>query len=103
MKSPNSCKRYETCSANLCSLDHGLKLRDWIPGEDVCKSQTWGRTRWIRKQRTLNRHTPKKWIGENMFLHDLLSISRPQNLTSEQRRARSEQAKKNMKKMWGKK
>ena len=85
MKSPHNCPRFNTCNANLCPLDHDLKKRDWIPGEAVCKSRKWGRTRWIKKQRVLNKRTPLCWIEANMTISDLIAISRPMDLTPEQR------------------
>ena len=33
---PDSCPKYEKCSANICSLDHDWKLRTHMSSEPVC-------------------------------------------------------------------
>ncbi len=56
------CKRFTSCSANLCPLDSEIEERRWFVGEGVCKRKDFAHLPMIRRQRQLNRTRPGKYM-----------------------------------------
>jgi len=96
MKSPEDCRLFETCSAPLCPLDPGLKMRNWFPEEPVCRSIKY-RTRWIKKQKSIQKHHTETWFkGGPWKILDLIKVSRPRKtrpLSEQERNALRERIK----------
>jgi hypothetical protein len=50
------CPYFETCSAPLCPLDNKtLHKAIWYPDEEICNSQKYCNTYWIKRQRKIAR------------------------------------------------
>jgi len=97
MRSPEKdCRLFETCSAPLCPLDPGLKMRNWFPEEQACRSLKY-RTRWIKKQRSIQKYHTEIWFkGGPWGILDLIKASRPRKtrlLTEQERNALRERLK----------
>lgn len=83
------CDRFEKCDAPICPLDPDKHLRVWYSDEEVCKSQTHNKHRWIKKQRSIQRRQTKTWLGHPVFFQELYDASRPGNkkeLTEEEKK-----------------
>jgi len=81
--SPTDCSRFDVCSANLCPLDARLSERIWYADEQVCKSQTHGRHRWIRKQRSIQRRQTASWLERPITYQMLFDASRKREVKPE--------------------
>jgi hypothetical protein len=75
------CGLFLKCSANLCPLDPDLKIRVWYADEDICRSHIYGKHRWIKKQRSIQRRKTKSWFGHPVTQDDLFAASRKKVLS----------------------
>jgi hypothetical protein len=84
MKTPKDCSLFEKCPAPLCPLDPGLKARAWLIEEQVCRKY---HTRWIRKQKSIQKRQTASYQGRLISILDLISVSRPKHFSEKQLQA----------------
>jgi hypothetical protein len=85
---PTDCPSFEGCGAPLCPIDPDLKVRVWYIDEPICNANAQGgKRRWIRKQRLIARRKYKKYLNCPVTYQELFDISRPRELSDEQREA----------------
>lgn len=87
------CLQFEGCDAPLCPLDDDISSRIWYLDEPVCIATKHRQHRWIRKQRLLKRSRPKSYIDKVITQQMLYDVSRPKQLSEEQRSALRERIK----------
>ena len=78
MIGPESCKFFDSCSANLCPLDPRLKELLWCPEEseldDVCKNREFAGLQFKRTQKRIARTTRNKRRGrDDIFSFNMLN------------------------------
>ena len=78
------CRLYSECDAPLCPLDSNLNKRIWYADEAVCKSRIFGKHRWIKKQRSINKRQTKSWLDRPITYQDLYAASRKRNVSDKQ-------------------
>ena len=78
------CRWFNECGAPLCPLDLDLHKRIWYADEAVCKSRIFGKHRWIRKQRSINKRQTKSWIDQPITYQELYDASRKRELSEDQ-------------------
>lgn len=80
------CNLFLTCSANICPLDPDKHLRNWFPGEDVCRARAMKDVPFIRRQRKINRTRPQG-LEDQALTVDYLTATAPVKriLTEEQK------------------
>lgn len=50
------CPRFDFCSAPICQMDEqSLKLSNWLPDDEICWLQEFGKETWILNQRKLQK------------------------------------------------
>jgi hypothetical protein len=54
-----TCSLYLTCSANLCPLDPDKHLRNWFPGENICRAKAFQQEPFVRRQKKINKYRPE--------------------------------------------
>jgi hypothetical protein len=96
---PNDCTQYESCSAQFCPLDTDLKSRVWFADEPVCTCRAYGKERWIRKQRSIQRRRTKSWFGRPVKWQELVNASKERKLTNAQRAELKRRALQNFRQM----
>ena len=75
---PESCKFFDSCSANLCPLDFRVKEMLWCPEENdsdgICKNREFAGLQFIRTQKRIARATRNKRRGrDDYFSYDMLN------------------------------
>jgi len=86
-----TCSLFLTCSANICPLDPDRHLRNWFPGEDVCRHRDQKDVPFVRRQKKINRYRPEGIEDKPLdvqYLTDTAPVKRI--LTDEQRKAQVE-------------
>jgi len=57
LKTPQDCKYFHNCSANLCPLDPEISKKIWLPEEDdteeICRNPEFGGLQFIKTQRKI--------------------------------------------------
>ncbi|MEM3192364.1 MAG: hypothetical protein QW292_09785 [Candidatus Parvarchaeota archaeon] len=70
-RGPEDCKFFNSCSANLCPLDSGMKEMIWCPEEnqpgDICRNPEFRNMRFIRTQRKIAKAVKKRSENRNDF------------------------------------
>lgn len=75
---PESCKFFDSCSANLCPLDSRLKEMLWRPEEnesdDICKDPEITGLQFVRTQKKIRKATRKKDQNrDDYFSYEMLN------------------------------
>ena len=75
---PESCKFFESCSANLCPLDPRLKEMLWCPEENeldsICKNREFSGLQFTRTQKRIARSTRnRRREREDYFFFEMLN------------------------------
>jgi len=59
LKTPQDCKYFHNCSANLCPLDLEISKRIWIPSEndtdEICRNSEFSNLQFIKTQKKIRR------------------------------------------------
>ena len=85
VKTMENCSRFSECSSPLCPLDPDIKKRVWFHDEEICKSREHNKHRWIKKQRSIVRRKTKSYLNKPITYEQLYAVSRPKQLSDEQR------------------
>jgi hypothetical protein len=75
---PESCKFFDSCSANLCPLDPRLKETLWCPEENdsdgICKNREFAGLQFVRTQKRIARATRNKGHKrDDYFSYEMLN------------------------------
>lgn len=70
MNTPQECKHFSVCSANLCPLDDSLHKRTWYPSGPICRCRKFQILLWVQKQKRI-----AKIAGDDIgyFDHEMLN------------------------------
>jgi hypothetical protein len=77
-KTPQDCKFFQTCSANLCPLDSIISKRIWLPEEsdteEICRNPEFAGLQFIKTQKKI-RKALRERTGErdDYFTYDMLN------------------------------
>jgi len=90
----SKCSSFNKCSAPLCPLDPEISRRIWYADEPVCISARFGKHRWIRKQRSIQRRGTKSWQNRPVTYDQLFKASRPREISEDRRKGLSDRLRK---------
>ncbi|MBF0496275.1 MAG: hypothetical protein HQK58_06830 [Deltaproteobacteria bacterium] len=85
---PDQCPQFDACDAPWCPADPGLNKRVWIIGESVCRSRSFTRTWWIKRQRSINKRMSPSLVGRAFSHQEFIETYKPRSprpTTDEQR------------------
>ncbi len=80
-----SCDRFDQCDAPLCPLDENLDKRCWYSDEAVCLSRKHGKSRWVKKQKSIVQRQTKSWLDRPVTYRELFDASRPRKISRVQK------------------
>ena len=78
LKTPQDCKYFHNCSANLCPLDLEISKRIWIPSEndtdEICRNSEFSNLQFIKTQKKIRRTLRnRKQERDDYFTYEMLN------------------------------